>query len=149
MQEFSLPFISIHTMVHFAGGRKAIIFGGEGYMLDDTGDGPSPCVYILDVDTLVWTRNVTHTPEDEHNPGARSLHVTTVRLCQEGPGQWPPFLLCLREEGQPAGGAALHQPVLFLPQVCMHVSYRCCAICTSSRLYPCLALRTAGIKRGS
>ena len=60
-------------------------------MLDDTGDGPSPCVYILDVDTLVWTRNVTHAPEDEHNPGARSLHVTTVRLCQEGPGQWPPL----------------------------------------------------------
>ncbi len=80
-------------MAQSAGGRKAIIFGGEGYMLDDTGDGPSPCVYILDVDTLVWTRCVTHAPGDEHNPGARSLHVTTVRLCLDGPG-WalPPSL---------------------------------------------------------
>jgi hypothetical protein len=62
-------------------------------MLDDTGDDPSPCVYILDVDTLVWTRNVTHAPEDEHNPGARSLHVTTVCLCLGSLGHWPPFRL--------------------------------------------------------
>ena len=59
-------------------GHKAIIFGGEGYMLDDTGESPPPSVYILDVDTLVWTRSITHAPAEEDNPGARSLHVTTV-----------------------------------------------------------------------
>lgn len=72
---------SVHgaqTVCDLADGRKTIIFGGEGYMLDDTGEGPSPCVYILDVDTLVWTRSITHAPAEEHNPGARSLHVTTV-----------------------------------------------------------------------
>jgi len=49
-------------------------------MLDDTGEGLSPCVYILDVDTLVWTRSTTRAPDEKHNPGARSLHVTTVCL---------------------------------------------------------------------
>ena len=53
-------------------GHKAIIFGGEGYMLDDTGESPPPSVYILDVDTLVWTRSITHAPAEEDNPGARS-----------------------------------------------------------------------------
>ena len=48
-------------------------------MLDDTGESPPPSVYILDVDTLVWTRSITHAPAEEDNPGARSLHVTTVR----------------------------------------------------------------------
>lgn len=47
-------------------------------MLDDTGESPPPSVYILDVDTLVWTRSITHAPAEEDNPGARSLHVTTV-----------------------------------------------------------------------
>ena len=51
-------------------------------MLDDTGESPPPAVYILDVDTLVWTRSVTHAPSEEDNPGARSLHVTTVRACR-------------------------------------------------------------------
>ena len=49
-------------------------------MLDDTGEGLSPCVYVLDVDTLVWTRSTTRAPDEKHNPGARSLHVTTVCL---------------------------------------------------------------------
>ena len=64
----------------FAGGRKAVIFGGEGYMLEDTGESSSPCVYIFDSDLLVWTRGATHAPGEEHNPGARSLHVTMVGL---------------------------------------------------------------------
>ena len=51
-------------------------------MLDDTGESPPPSVYILDVDTLVWTRSITHAPAEEDNPGARSLHVTTVRTCR-------------------------------------------------------------------
>lgn len=56
-----------------------MIFGGEGYRLDDAGEGPSPCVYILDVDSLTWHRCITHSPVEAHSPGARSLHVTTVR----------------------------------------------------------------------
>ena len=51
-------------------------------MLDDTGESPPPSVYILDVDALVWTRSTTHAPSEEDNPGARSLHVTTV--CARG-----------------------------------------------------------------
>jgi hypothetical protein len=54
------------------------VFGGEGYQLDDGGEGPSPCVYVLDVDTLTWQRCITHAPVEEHSPGARSLHVTAV-----------------------------------------------------------------------
>lgn len=57
------------------------MFGGEGYRLDDAGEGPSPCVYILDVDNLTWQRCITHSPVEEHSPGTRSLHVTTVRPC--------------------------------------------------------------------
>ena len=49
-------------------------------MLDDTGEGSSPCVYIFDADLLTWTQSATHAPEEQHNPGARSLHVTTVGL---------------------------------------------------------------------
>ncbi len=56
-----------------------MIFGGEGYRLDDAGEGPSPCVYILDIDMMTWQRCVTHTPVEAHSPGARSLHVTAVR----------------------------------------------------------------------
>lgn len=56
-----------------------MVFGGEGYRLDDAGEGPSPCVYILDVDNLTWQRCITHSPVEEHSPGTRSLHVTTVR----------------------------------------------------------------------
>ena len=62
------------------GGRKAVIFGGEGYMLDDTGESSSPCVYVFDADLLSWARCATQAPAEEHNPGARSLHVTTVDL---------------------------------------------------------------------
>ena len=40
-------------------------------MLDDTGESPPPSVYILDVDTLVWTRSITHAPAEEDNPGAQ------------------------------------------------------------------------------
>ena len=56
-----------------------ILYGGEGYMLDDTGEGPSPCVYVLDVNSLTWRKHVTHALVEAHSPGARSLHVTTVR----------------------------------------------------------------------
>lgn len=70
---------SLRELCWRADGRKVVIFGGEGYRLDDAGEGPSPCVYILDVDTLTWQRCFTHTPVEAHSPGARSLHVTTVR----------------------------------------------------------------------
>lgn len=39
-------------------------------------------MYILDVDTLTWQRQITHAPVEEHSPGTRSLHVTTVLLCR-------------------------------------------------------------------
>ena len=62
----------------YTDGKKVVVFGGEGYMLDDSGDGPAPCVYILDIDSLTWHRRNTHAPTPEHSPGVRSLHVTTV-----------------------------------------------------------------------
>jgi hypothetical protein len=65
-----------------AGGKKVIVFGGEGYNLDD--GGSPPCVYILDVDTLTWHRKATYAEAPEHSPGARSLHVTTVRVLSWG-----------------------------------------------------------------
>ncbi|CAL8467742.1 g7280 [Coccomyxa elongata] len=68
-----------HSSDSFDDGRKVVVFGGEGYRLDDAGEGPSPCVYILDVDNLTWQRCNTHSPVEEHSPGTRSLHVTTVR----------------------------------------------------------------------
>ena len=49
-------------------------------MLDDTGESSSPCVYVFDADLLTWTRCATQAPGEEHNPGALSLHVTTVGL---------------------------------------------------------------------
>ena len=80
MAPTKVPACSTLSMAPSAGGRKAIIFGGEGYMLDDTGEGSSPCVYIFDADLLTWTQSATHAPGEGHNPGARSLHVTTVGL---------------------------------------------------------------------
>ena len=56
-----------------------MLYGGEGYMLDDAGEGPAPCVYVLDADSLTWHKMITHAPVEAHSPGVRSLHVTTVR----------------------------------------------------------------------
>jgi hypothetical protein len=70
-----------------AGGRKIVLYGGEGYMLDDAGEGPAPCVYVLDVDSLTWHKQVTHAPVESHSPGVRSLHVTTVRVSSSLPTQ--------------------------------------------------------------
>jgi hypothetical protein len=65
------------SMCGHAGGKKVIVFGGEGDAQDDGGEGPSPCVYVMDVDSLTWQRHITHAPV-EHSPSMRTLHATTV-----------------------------------------------------------------------
>ncbi|KAK9793761.1 hypothetical protein WJX73_004838 [Symbiochloris irregularis] len=85
-----------HTAELFADGAKMLLFGGEGPSVDEDlaapvrthevdGDSAAPTAvaccrcYVLDINMLEWTSHATNAGSADEDPGARSLHCTTVR----------------------------------------------------------------------
>lgn len=64
-----------------AGGTKYVVFGGEGLEAAadaDNGLDKPPCIYVLDIQDLLWRRVQTLADAAGQHPGLRSLHTTAV-----------------------------------------------------------------------